>query len=112
MARIVDEGKVSLDAPIERYLPGVVDGNGFDGNTITVRRLLQHTSGIKESQNPTSQNADGTFDLAAVVRDGPSYPPVSAPGAARATASACRPSRCAAAALPGATAAGSPATPR
>ncbi|MFF3110890.1 serine hydrolase [Kitasatospora sp. NPDC057904] len=39
-ARIVDEGKVSLDAPIERYLPGVVDGNGFDGNTITVRRLL------------------------------------------------------------------------
>ncbi|MFD8085058.1 hypothetical protein ACFV4F_25555 [Kitasatospora sp. NPDC059722] len=73
---------------MERYLPGVVDGNGFDGNTITVRRLLQHTSGIKESQNPTSQNA------------------------ARATASASRPSRCAAAARPGATAAGCPATPR
>lgn len=44
--QLVDEGKVRLDTPIEQYLPGVVQGNGFDGNKITVRQLLQHTSGL------------------------------------------------------------------
>ena len=29
-----------------RWLPGVVHGNGNDGNKITVRELLQHTSGL------------------------------------------------------------------
>ncbi|WP_330252653.1 beta-lactamase family protein [Nocardia sp. NBC_00565] len=44
--QLVGEGRVQLDAPIERYLPGVVRGPGGDGNLITVRNLLQHTSGI------------------------------------------------------------------
>ncbi|MFF4156195.1 serine hydrolase domain-containing protein [Streptomyces sp. NPDC001678] len=80
--QLVDEGKVSLDTAIERYLPGVVNGNGYDGNAITVRQLLQHTSGVAESRQPTSQNPDGTFALSALVREGLSYPPASAPGAA------------------------------
>ncbi|MFF2087181.1 serine hydrolase domain-containing protein [Nocardia sp. NPDC058176] len=46
--QLVAEGKVDLDAPIERYLPGVVHGNGSDGTRITVRNLLQHTSGIPD----------------------------------------------------------------
>ncbi|WP_326948997.1 beta-lactamase family protein [Amycolatopsis sp. NBC_01307] len=44
--QLVAEGKVELDAPIERYLPGVVRGDGIDGTKITVRQLLQHTSGL------------------------------------------------------------------
>ncbi|MRH91790.1 serine hydrolase [Nocardia sp. SYP-A9097] len=48
MMQLVAEGKVELDAPIERYLPGVVQGNGIDGNHITVRNLMQHTSGLPE----------------------------------------------------------------
>lgn len=80
--QLVDEGKVSLDTAIERYLPGVVNGNGYDGNAITVRQLLQHTSGVAESRQPTSKNPDGTFALSALVREGLSYPPASAPGAA------------------------------
>ncbi|OLZ46982.1 serine hydrolase domain-containing protein [Amycolatopsis keratiniphila] len=44
--QLVAEGKVRLDAPIDRYLPGLVHGNGNDGTKITVRQLLQHTSGI------------------------------------------------------------------
>ncbi|MEV6912959.1 serine hydrolase domain-containing protein [Amycolatopsis sp. NPDC051071] len=44
--QLAAEGKVRLDAPIERYLPGVVKGNGNDGTKITVRQLLQHTSGL------------------------------------------------------------------
>ncbi|WP_246023275.1 serine hydrolase domain-containing protein [Nocardia yunnanensis] len=42
------EGRLDLDAPIERYLPNVVRGNGNDGNRITVRQLLQHTSGLPD----------------------------------------------------------------
>lgn len=44
--QLVAEGKVELDAPIEKYLPGVVRGEGIDGSKITVRQLLQHTSGL------------------------------------------------------------------
>ncbi|MFD3459175.1 serine hydrolase domain-containing protein [Nocardia fluminea] len=44
--QLVEEGKVGLDVPVERYLPGVISGNGHDGNRITVRNLLQHTGGL------------------------------------------------------------------
>ncbi|MER5961461.1 serine hydrolase domain-containing protein [Streptomyces sp. NPDC002057] len=40
------EGKLSLDDTVERRLPGLVRGNGNDGRTITVRQLLNHTSGL------------------------------------------------------------------
>ena len=44
--QLVGEGKVDLDQPIETYLPGLVRGDGIDGHHITVRQLLQHTSGL------------------------------------------------------------------
>ncbi|MFF2958945.1 serine hydrolase domain-containing protein [Streptomyces sp. NPDC057963] len=40
------EGRLSLDDTVETWLPGLVRGNGYDGNEITLRRLLNHTSGI------------------------------------------------------------------
>jgi D-alanyl-D-alanine carboxypeptidase len=40
--QLADRGRLTLDAPIERYLPGVVP----DGGNITVRMLLNHTSGL------------------------------------------------------------------
>uniref|UniRef100_A0AAU2VEQ7 Beta-lactamase family protein n=1 Tax=Streptomyces sp. NBC_00003 TaxID=2903608 RepID=A0AAU2VEQ7_9ACTN len=46
--QLVGEGRVVLDAPVERYLPGVVRGHGNDGRRITVRQFLQHTSGIPD----------------------------------------------------------------
>ncbi|WP_232535296.1 serine hydrolase domain-containing protein [Nocardia terpenica] len=48
LAQLVAEGQVDLDAPVERYLPGVVRGNGNDGSRVTVRNLLQHTSGLPD----------------------------------------------------------------
>ncbi|GAA2301225.1 hypothetical protein GCM10010402_70080 [Actinomadura luteofluorescens] len=42
------EGRVSLDDGVDRWLPGVVRGNGNDGRRITIRQLLQHTSGIHD----------------------------------------------------------------
>ncbi|MFJ9777081.1 serine hydrolase domain-containing protein [Kitasatospora sp. NPDC101157] len=46
--QLVGEGRLSLEDPVERWLPGVVSGNGNDGRAITVRQLLQHTSGIHD----------------------------------------------------------------
>jgi CubicO group peptidase (beta-lactamase class C family) len=46
--QLVGEHRVALDAPVERYLPGVVRGPGGDGRAITVRQLLQHTSGLPD----------------------------------------------------------------
>ncbi|MFE1285265.1 serine hydrolase domain-containing protein [Streptomyces sp. NPDC058751] len=40
------EGRLSLDDTVETWLPGLVRGNGNDGSGITVRQLLNHTSGI------------------------------------------------------------------
>lgn len=46
--QLVGEGRMSLEDTVERWLPGVVGGGGLDGSSITVRQLLQHTSGIPE----------------------------------------------------------------
>ncbi|MFI2213681.1 serine hydrolase domain-containing protein [Streptomyces sp. NPDC020141] len=40
------EGRLSLDDSVEKWLPGVVRGNGNDGRRITVRQLLNHSSGL------------------------------------------------------------------
>ncbi|WP_329350190.1 beta-lactamase family protein [Streptomyces sp. NBC_01261] len=46
MLQLVGEGRVSLDDTVEHWLPDTVSGNGNDGNAITVRQLLNHTSGL------------------------------------------------------------------
>ncbi|MEV4251623.1 serine hydrolase domain-containing protein [Spirillospora sp. NPDC049652] len=46
--QLVAEHRIALDAPVERYLPGVVRGSDNDGRQITVRQLLQHTSGLPD----------------------------------------------------------------
>jgi D-alanyl-D-alanine carboxypeptidase len=46
--QVVGEGKIKLDEPVETYLPKLVRGDGIDGRKITVRQLLQHTSGLPE----------------------------------------------------------------
>ncbi|MGW2230299.1 serine hydrolase domain-containing protein [Streptomyces formicae] len=40
------EGRIDLDDTVGKWLPGVVEGNGHDGDAITVRQILNHTSGI------------------------------------------------------------------
>lgn len=62
--QLFEEGKVELDAPIETYLPGRVRGEGIDGNAITVRQLLQHTSGLPDYDEPLAgQLEDGLLGL-------------------------------------------------
>lgn len=40
------EKKISLEDTVEQHLPGLVTGNGNDGSRITVRQLLNHSSGL------------------------------------------------------------------
>ncbi|MFH8796155.1 serine hydrolase domain-containing protein [Streptomyces sp. NPDC017941] len=46
LLQMEDEGRLGLDDTVERHLPGLVRGNGNDGSKITVRQLLNHTSGL------------------------------------------------------------------
>lgn len=85
--QLVAEGSVDLDAPIERYLPGVVQGPGIDGNRITVRNLMQHTSGLPEYlelpelQDDSDDALTKHFDTADLLRHAMTYPAHFEPGA-------------------------------
>jgi D-alanyl-D-alanine carboxypeptidase len=46
LLQLEGEGRLSLDDSVEKWLPGVVRGNGNAGKDITIRQLLNHTSGI------------------------------------------------------------------
>jgi D-alanyl-D-alanine carboxypeptidase len=45
--QLVAEHRLSLNDTVGHWLPGVVHGHGNDGGKITVRELLQHTSGLE-----------------------------------------------------------------
>ncbi len=94
--QLVAEGRIDLDAPIERYLPGVVQGNGNDGNRITVRQMLQHTSGVPDyvgsGADITTQSSEQLdpddealrwqhFEMTDLVRRAMTMPPQFEPGA-------------------------------
>ncbi|MEV5683424.1 serine hydrolase domain-containing protein [Streptomyces sp. NPDC052164] len=48
MLQLEAEGRLSLDDTVDTWLPGLVRGHGHDGRRITLRQLLNHTSGIYE----------------------------------------------------------------
>ncbi|KMS80247.1 peptidase [Streptomyces leeuwenhoekii] len=47
--RLAARGKVDLDTPVQRYLPGLLTR---DFRPVTVRQLLDHTSGIRPGDGP------------------------------------------------------------
>ncbi|MEB5652346.1 beta-lactamase family protein [Bacillus anthracis] len=46
--QLAGEKKLSLDDTVEKWLPGLIKGKGYDGSKITIRQLLNHTSGIAD----------------------------------------------------------------
>ena len=47
--RLVSESKIDLDAPVRKYLPKIDFDNKWDAtNSVTVRHLLDHTSGLED----------------------------------------------------------------
>ncbi|MEE1830369.1 serine hydrolase domain-containing protein [Streptomyces sp. SP17KL33] len=90
LLQLVGEGRLSLEDRVERWLPGVVQGSGNDGKHITVRQLLQHTSGLPDyiadvvpelSAAGYLKHRSTTYTSAQRVAFAMTHPPVFAPGA-------------------------------
>jgi D-alanyl-D-alanine carboxypeptidase len=84
--QLTGERRVRLDDPVERWLPGLIRGNGNDGRRITVRQLLQHTSGISDASYPGFDTAAEYYQhrydvhtpreiVAAAMRHAPDFQP-------------------------------------
>jgi D-alanyl-D-alanine carboxypeptidase len=82
VVQLAAEGVLRLDDPVERWLPGVVP----NGQAITLRRLLNHTSGIYNyTDDPAllrgmTQNPLAVWPPARLVELATSRPPLFAPG--------------------------------
>jgi D-alanyl-D-alanine carboxypeptidase len=81
--QLVGEKRLSLSDPVERFLPGLVPGGG----AITVRQLLQHTSGLYDyEQDPRlftpylKGNLNYTWAPKQLVALGVMHQPLFAPG--------------------------------
>src|SRR4051794_32836862 len=80
---LVGEGKLGLDDTVERWLPGLVP----NGPKITVRELLNHTSGIFDFTNDRGFIARVLWKPAEawtprqLIRTGTAHRPLFAPGA-------------------------------
>ena len=82
--QLVDERRLRLDDPVDRWLPGVVP----DGDRINVRHLLNHTSGLYDFRLtiplPPSQefldNRWRTWTANEQIQRAVAHPPTSEPG--------------------------------
>jgi len=46
--QLAAEGRLSLNDSVQKWLPGVIAGHGYHPAQITIRQLLQHTSGLRD----------------------------------------------------------------
>jgi CubicO group peptidase (beta-lactamase class C family) len=60
--RLVEEGKMALDAPVMRYLPTTPR----DWSAVTIRQLLNHTSGIRDLEPELVRNFSSDFHSAVI----------------------------------------------
>jgi D-alanyl-D-alanine carboxypeptidase len=52
--QLAAEGRLSLNDSVQKWLPGVITANGYDPARITIRQLLNMTSGIPDYLNDTA----------------------------------------------------------
>src|SRR5262249_19451814 len=76
--QFVDEGKLDLDAPVRRYLPEFRVASKEASETITVRQLLCHSSGI--DGDFFIETTRGEDRVAKLVEAGRALPQLHEPG--------------------------------
>ncbi|MFJ7965426.1 serine hydrolase domain-containing protein [Streptomyces sp. NPDC096324] len=77
LMRLVAEGKVDLDAPVRRYVPGLRLADDEAAARITVLNLLNHTSGLDWN---LIDDGKGDRSLAGLVAKLPGLPLIAPPG--------------------------------
>ncbi|MEC0344817.1 serine hydrolase domain-containing protein [Peribacillus frigoritolerans] len=83
LLQLAGENRLNLDDSIEKWLPGVIQGNGYDSNQITIRQILNHTSGIADyikSKDFDIKDIKKSYTAEEFVKMGVSLPPDFAPG--------------------------------
>ncbi|SYX83961.1 serine hydrolase domain-containing protein [Paenibacillus alvei] len=84
--QLVDEQKLNLDDTIDKWLPDVVKGTEYEGDHITIRQLLNQTSGIpdysdhKDFLDKFLPNPLHSFTADELVRTGLNMKAISKPG--------------------------------
>ncbi|UNK19535.1 beta-lactamase family protein [Paenibacillus sp. N3/727] len=86
--QLAGENKLDLDDPVEKWVPGLVQGNGYDGKKVTIRQLLNHTSGLAEytvdlfdgTGSDILKRANVTYTAEQLVKKGLAQKPLFAPG--------------------------------
>ncbi|KOG91362.1 hypothetical protein ADK38_03600, partial [Streptomyces varsoviensis] len=78
--QLAAEGRVRLEAPVERYLPGVVRGHGNDGRRVSVHQFLQHTSGLPDFPESLDLEGHAYMDPRRLVAIALTRPPMFPPG--------------------------------
>jgi CubicO group peptidase (beta-lactamase class C family) len=58
--QLVAERRLSLHDSVQRWLPGVIVGHGYHPERMTIRELLQHTSGLRDYTNLASPSVAWT----------------------------------------------------
>lgn len=66
--QLVDEGKVNLDKPLKHYINDFQVANAEATHTITVRQLLNHSSGLAGDFSPNDNNHQGHLSARFVDR--------------------------------------------
>ncbi|MET9418909.1 serine hydrolase domain-containing protein [Streptomyces klenkii] len=82
--QLVGEGRMGLDDTVERWLPKLITGNDNDGSRITVRHLLQHTSGLfnyTADKAFSAGDADQHYQPEQLVKVALNHKPTFQPGA-------------------------------
>lgn len=82
--QLVDEGTIGLDDPVEGFLPGSIP----NGEHITIRQLLNHTSGLYDYMSEPGMSTNRwrgaaryrTWTLNELVEVAAAHPPYHAPG--------------------------------
>ncbi|MDG4850149.1 serine hydrolase domain-containing protein [Peribacillus frigoritolerans] len=83
LLQLAGENRLNLDDSIEKWLPGVIQGNGYDSNQITIRQILNHTSGFADyikSKDFDIKDTKKSYTAEEFVKMGISLPPDFAPG--------------------------------
>ena len=68
--RLVDQGKIDLDAPVVTYVPEFSSSDPEITRTVTVRHLLNHTSGIDGDVFTDTGRGDDTLEKYVALLDG------------------------------------------